>query len=517
MTLFLLVLLFFEIPGAANANSSNFTISGWNKVTEFPGHKYPDFHRWQYNSQTWDLYSGNGTLAYSLELDDVDQELIRGYYTKNLTSNGSSFTSSLPFHSNIADVDNNYILFQGIHFPSHISLNIYNKSTGVISNILTHTNDPLAGFPVGSMEGGKVLYFNSVEDEHKIYNIATGTTSPRIDLSPVGQPHPHGYAQIGSKNDAFFIIREGQEANQSNHLYRHQLGTNIFTRISQDNEVVLRFDVENNLVVFEGNTIEHGSQLVIYNTSTGERETISELSTRQNHTPKIKNGYIMYSCDTSICIYSINQKSTHKIERRQAIGDNTYGLMEGEFLGFNELEKKNYIFAIIEPESGDRTYRRHNSEIFYANFEFSETSNNNQGRPTFSNLPGENRPINIEEGQVIKNNPFIIRVRPNDDVGIERVDFYLDNQKICTTNNATRDGVYECAWDTLRFNSSVRVVAFNTQGASSEITRNTTVNLGALPRTGSYLFKYALIGMMTLVFLYTLSAKLRKLKKEKMS
>ncbi len=99
----------------------------------------------------------------------------------------------------------------------------------------------------------------------------------------------------------------------------------------------------------------------------------------------------------------------------------------------------------------------------------------------FDPLPGLSAPINLDEGQVVWQNPFIIKVFPTSNAGIQRVEFYVDDVLIGTVTEPDASGVYSCAWDTAKYHSLVRVVAYDNQGGKVTLTRNTTV---ALPYTG---------------------------------
>ena len=108
--------------------------------------------------------------------------------------------------------------------------------------------------------------------------------------------------------------------------------------------------------------------------------------------------------------------------------------------------------------------------------------------PVFTNFPGSTDGINITEGQFITTNPYTIKVRPEDDGGIQKVEFYVDNNLLCTDTTADPNGIYSCDWDTAKFNSTVRVVAFDNANNTAQLTRNTTVDprlyLRILPKAG---------------------------------
>ncbi len=109
--------------------------------------------------------------------------------------------------------------------------------------------------------------------------------------------------------------------------------------------------------------------------------------------------------------------------------------------------------------------------------------------PTFSDLPDQDTVINIVEGQIIYSNPFTIKVRPIDEDGISKTEFYVDDNLICVNSQADANGVYDCVWDTAKYHSQVKVYAYDTANNRSEaLIRNSTVDpriyLTELPATG---------------------------------
>ena len=110
------------------------------------------------------------------------------------------------------------------------------------------------------------------------------------------------------------------------------------------------------------------------------------------------------------------------------------------------------------------------ANIYLATFTYPDTT-----VPTFSNLPNNNSPINIDNGQFITTNPFIIKVKPTDNVGISNVKFYVDDNLICTATAVDANGVYSCAWDTSKYHSVVKVVAYDTSNNPTELLSRTTL------------------------------------------
>jgi hypothetical protein len=108
----------------------------------------------------------------------------------------------------------------------------------------------------------------------------------------------------------------------------------------------------------------------------------------------------------------------------------------------------------------------------------------------FSSFEGAEEGINITEGQVITINPYNVKTKPTDGgSGIKEVEFYVDDNLLCTDSAANEDGIYDCDWDTSKYHSTVKVIAYDNANNSAIITRNATVDLSVLglselPRTG---------------------------------
>lgn len=116
-----------------------------------------------------------------------------------------------------------------------------------------------------------------------------------------------------------------------------------------------------------------------------------------------------------------------------------------------------------------------------------DVSDNNP--PVFFDFEGGNGGINISDGQFITTNPFKIKVKPVDEEsGIQLVEFYVDNNLLCTDTSPDSEGIYSCDWDTSKYHSTVRVVAFDNSENSATILRNATVDpklyLTVLPKAG---------------------------------
>ncbi len=115
----------------------------------------------------------------------------------------------------------------------------------------------------------------------------------------------------------------------------------------------------------------------------------------------------------------------------------------------------------------------------------------------YQDLPSNTVPINIEDGEVVTTPLFTIRVKPYSAVGISKVEFYVDDNLLCTSHTSDKDGVYSCKWDTTKYQSTIKIIAYNTLGERETIVRTasvvlpsttaskeTTAELTVLPKTG---------------------------------
>lgn len=94
--------------------------------------------------------------------------------------------------------------------------------------------------------------------------------------------------------------------------------------------------------------------------------------------------------------------------------------------------------------------------------------------------------INVSEGQLIKTNPYRIKLSSVDNLsGVDYVEFYIDDILICTVNEVSEEGLYECDWDTSKYHSDVKVLMYDRAGNVSELlVNNAIVDLRILYDTG---------------------------------
>ena len=106
--------------------------------------------------------------------------------------------------------------------------------------------------------------------------------------------------------------------------------------------------------------------------------------------------------------------------------------------------------------------------------------------------------VNLSDGQIITTNPYIITAKVTDNIGVSRVEFFVDNNLIGTSTLPDLAGVYEVPWDTSKYHSTVKIVAYDTSGNKAEAIRYVTVNFSStwegpivnvLPKTGEESWK----------------------------
>ena len=119
--------------------------------------------------------------------------------------------------------------------------------------------------------------------------------------------------------------------------------------------------------------------------------------------------------------------------------------------------------------------------------------------PTLDNLPGDTRSVNLTDGEVITSSIYTILVKPVSDNGITKVEFYVDDVLICTDTTADANGVYSCDWDTTRYHSNVKIIAYDTLGYTTTILR-TVIVASELPETGRDQFNF--VSILSTIFQY---------------
>jgi hypothetical protein len=142
-----------------------------------------------------------------------------------------------------------------------------------------------------------------------------------------------------------------------------------------------------------------------------------------------------------------------------------------------------YIGSFNPPEGNNTLYYHAIDNAGNASTPASQVVKVNTTPPSFSNLPGGNQPINLTDGQVITDAIYLIQVAPGDPIGIERVEFSVDDNLICNLSTPNTNGVYACPWNTSQYHSTIKVTAYDLSGLTSTLTR-TVITAWELPATG---------------------------------
>jgi len=291
--------------------------------------------------------------------------------------------------------------------------------------------------------GDDIYIYNLTQKHLNVLNIADDQFSPAIyGSSVVYEDYRNGNGEIyvyniETQNEKRLTTQAG------NQTYPRIYGNNVIYRSGQNNR-----------------------DLIYYNLST---EETFEIPITTNHLggARIYGDIVAYYDSTAadVFIYDLAGEKEYTLEAN-AIA------YWPEIYGDNIVWQHNWgvrMATIIYPGENGPTLVSHGEE-----------------GPTFSNLPGTNQPINISEGQVITTNPYVIQVRPLDDSGIEKVEFYVDDQLICTDTQADGNGVYDCSWNTSLYHTRIKIIAYNTLGNTTTLSKNAVV-YPILPETGARL------------------------------
>lgn len=126
--------------------------------------------------------------------------------------------------------------------------------------------------------------------------------------------------------------------------------------------------------------------------------------------------------------------------------------------------------------------------------------------------------INVYTGQVVTTNPYIIKVKAVDSLsGVEKVEFFIDENLVCTDTEVNSEGLYECAWDTLKYQTDIRVVMYDRAGNVAEFEVLGVELSEELTRTGSGIWWVIILGVLFWGGTYSILRKERLQRKEKVN
>lgn len=106
---------------------------------------------------------------------------------------------------------------------------------------------------------------------------------------------------------------------------------------------------------------------------------------------------------------------------------------------------------------------------------------------TLENLPGEDRPINLNDNQTINGSNYIFKIKPQSNMAIAKVEFYLNGVLVKTATKPDQNGIYSYNWPTMPGKYELKAIIYDTGGLSLTLVRQMMV-LGAfaeLPQTGA--------------------------------
>lgn len=104
--------------------------------------------------------------------------------------------------------------------------------------------------------------------------------------------------------------------------------------------------------------------------------------------------------------------------------------------------------------------------------------------------------LNLIDGQTVSGNPFVIKTKATDSAaGIWKIEFYVDDNLLCTDSVADADGYYTCDWDTATYHSAVRLLAYDMVGNTDEQVLNAYVGL---PDSGELIINFQILGLLVI-------------------
>lgn len=94
--------------------------------------------------------------------------------------------------------------------------------------------------------------------------------------------------------------------------------------------------------------------------------------------------------------------------------------------------------------------------------------------PVFGNLP-EGGQVSVDEGEVVETGAHLIRVSPEDTgAGVDRVEFYVDGDLVCTVTEADGEGEYSCSVELGAGEHVILVVVYDGADNTAAVIRNVT-------------------------------------------
>jgi len=402
--------------------------------------------------------------------------------------------------------------------------NVDNQQTIQITNESEQTS---ASFP--KVSGNYVTWMDESTGtlEYYLYNISTEEKS----IISMGEGYRAYFAAPPVIEGNFLVLGKEHIVDDSVvdlSIVIYRIAEQTTTVLLSHNSWILDYNIDNEKVVVADNFIDpindedqydQNVEIDLYDIETLERTQITTVRS-EKLSPKISGNRIIWKdkrdrATGDIYYYDLEQQSEARITTDEAVLNPSFDIAGDKIVWIDYRDDPSdrfmsdiYLFDIsssieypvIESQSdkdkcdivllGDDLYRIASTDnrngnieewtgydIYYTDIEFGESGASDTTAPTFENLPGDSREINIDEGQGVTTNPYIINVRPYDQSGILKVEFYVDDNLICTDLSADEEGIFSCSWNTSVYHSIIKVYAFDQSGnRSSVLERTTTVD-----------------------------------------
>jgi beta propeller repeat protein len=238
--------------------------------------------------------------------------------------------------------------------------------------------------------------------------------------------------------------------------------------------------------------------------------SVVSSSAGQQYWPTVTGDQISWTEDrgtgTSYDVYTYNLSASTEINVTNRAGTQAFGYVDGNIIVWTDNRNGNYDvymydftnaseFLVTPLSSQQGVARIEGNRIVWGDSRndtllsgiadiYSGVVAYDSSGPIFNNLPSLAVQININEGQVIDQDPFLIQALPTDSgSGMDYVEFYIDGNLVCTDTTPNGSGIYECSWPVSSYcgSTSVRVTAFDLTANSTTVSRNFTISSAICP------------------------------------
>jgi signal transduction histidine kinase len=396
----------------------------------------------------------------------------------NLESNTSALINTVGNVSSYTPaIDGDYVVWPdktvvGDYYRTKISL--YQISTGITTTIRSGSD----GVTDVAISGNDIVWQEGYMGEYRIsiYNIITGQTV----MLPV-YDEEFGYYEIDISDGLVaysnIISLDGGDSYR-NQIFTYNISTGVTNRLTGTAEL----SQDNYTPVTDGKYVAYQCsrdtdipyELCYFDLYTNEETILHNSDIAGAYPPGISDSYI----------YMRTSDGTERQLRVYDIISGTWSVIPGDQGNIQQLVDGNKVFSTVL-----------NVELSLDEPTITEVYTRDLINPIFINFEGSADRINIVQNQVITANPYQIKVKPVDNSaagamglglgkvaafpgGIDRVEFRVDGVLIGTDYWPDGDGLYDCNWDTSRYQSDISIVAFDINGNESlPILVSTTVNL----------------------------------------